>query len=299
MPKAKPDPVLCRDQLAALQGYLHAYGALAFMSGMFWILTKKAEDFAGRVTPTRTIPFSVNRIQTHLDGELANWNYLLKSRQVGGTTYFILRRLMLPIVTEGGIGSMLISQSSDFATEHFAMVQRAYELIGVEDPHNLEANTLNISLKQNLLHTKYSNRREIVFDQLDSKIRIASAEVEESGQGVTLHHVLASEYSRWPGKPAETLSNIMGALVPGGTRDIECTANGAAGDFYEEFKQAVLAPHTSAGKAHFYPWPWSDEYELTLSPKEAQELAADLTSDELQLIKRMHIELRDVAYAAT
>ena len=295
MKKVKPDPILCNDQLQALQGYLRAYGAVAFMQAMFWILTKKSEDFAGRVTPTRTVPFIVNRVQRDLDSKLESWNYLLKSRQVGGTTYFILRRLLLPVITDGGIGALLISQSSDFATEHFAIVKRAYELIGCEDPR-APVNKFNASIRANLLHAKYSNRREIVFDQLDSKIRIASAEVEESGQGVTLHHVLASEYSRWPGKPAETLSNIMGALVPGGTRDIECTANGAVGAFFEEFKQAMLEPHMSAGKAHFYPWPWSDEYTQDITPDQAKELNDDLTSDELQLIKRMHIELADVAY---
>jgi hypothetical protein len=207
--------------------------------------------------------------------------------------------LLLPAITEGGLGCLLISQNKEMAQEHFAMVRRAYKLIGAEDPFNTEANTFSESLKANLLHTEYSNRRELVFDVLDSKVLIASAEVEEAAQGITLHHIVASEYSRWPGKPDETLSNVMGALAPGGTLDKEATANMAVGPYFEDFVRAMEEPEKSPAKAFFFESYWSDEYSLPLSAKQTKELLADLRADEVHLIKKMHKELQAVAWMRT
>jgi hypothetical protein len=214
------------------------------------------------------------------------------------TTFMLLVRLLLPVITEGGKTGMLVSQNSKYATLHFQIAHRAYRLIGALDPMDSSVNGLSKSLKANVLHTAYSNRKELVFDYLDSKIIVESAEVEEGGQGVTLHHFVGSEVARWPGDPEATMSNIIGGLVPDGTRDEESTANGAAGYFYEQFLRSMDNELIADARSHYYSWYWSDEYELSMTEDEKDEMLKDLTSDELQLIGRMHAELEDVAWAA-
>ena len=292
--KSSLDRILAKDQLQALQAMHKAWGVELFLASMMWILTK--EEQTNGQDKTRIIPFQLNKVQQDIEKNLALWNLLLKPRQAGGTTYFLLRRLLLNAVLDGGIGCLLISQSSEYAQEHFQILRRAYNLIGSANPGGAEEeNTLCISLKQNVLHTAYSNRRELVFDYLDSKIRIASAEVEESAQGLTIHHVVASEYARWPGRPEETLSNVMGSMVPGGTLDRESTANGAAGPFYEACLRAMNDPKTSDSRLHYFGWYWDDGYANELTKKEQAELEADLKADEIRVIKKMHMELSSVA----
>jgi hypothetical protein len=275
---------------------LQAWGPLAFMQMMFWVLTKTKQKFSD-MEETRLVPFSLNRIQRTIEAGIAQRNLLLKARQIGGTVYFSLRRLLLPAITDRGIGCLLVSQSGKYVMEHFEIIRRAYRYIGAADPYDDSKNVLCASLKANLLHTQYSNRRELVFDQLDSRVRVESAEVKEAAQGPTLHHVVADEYSRWPGNPEETLSNVQGAIVkPGGTLDKNCTANGAQGSFYEDCLRAMNDASKSDAKLWFFPWWWDDGYVLELSEQEKDELEKDLQSAELRVIAQMHKELKEVAW---
>lgn len=279
------------------------------MAMMFWILVKRQRNVASE--PTRIIPFRLNRMQRALELGLALWNLLLKPRQTGGTTYFLLRRLFLPVIIEGGVGSLLISQSAEYASQHFQIVRRAYNLIGAANPIGSdEENKICISLKENLLHTVYANRRTLQFDYLDSKIMVATAEVEESGQGITLHHIVASEYARWPGRPEDTLSNVMGALVPGGTLDRESTGNGAAGPFYEACLRSMSGVKAEA-KLHYFPHWYEDEYvDTTFTTLEGEEInlskltkkqidtcIKDLEEEELAILALMQRDMLSVAWA--
>lgn len=271
-----------------------AWGTKAFLASMFWILVKMPTSKPG-VEISRTMPFLFNRTQEHLENNLARNNRVLKYRQAGITTYFLIRRLLMNVILEGGKTGMLISQNNKYAAQHFMIAHRAYRLIGAQDPNNDSLNSINKSLKQNLLHTQFASRRELFFDILDSKLIVESAEVEEAGQGVTIHHVVSSETARWPGDPEATTSNIKGGLVPGGTYDEESTANGAAGYFHSEYLKAMDNPELADAKAHFYPWWWADEYEVRLSDKEKREMEKDLTASEYALIRKMHSELKAVA----
>lgn len=278
-----------------MQAMLQAWGPELFCQSMFWILTKIPTGVPG-VELSRTVPFSFNRVQRHLFSRLVRNNRVLKARQAGLTTFFLLVRLLMNVITEGGKTGLLISQNNKYAEKHFQIARRAYRLIGAQDPADHTANTLCYSLKENLLHTSYSSRREIIFDQLDSKIMIESAEVEEAGQGVTVHHGVASEVARWPGDPEATVSNVKGSLVPGGTWDEESTADGAAGYFYEQCLRSMDNEVTADARFHYYSWWWSDEYSMSLAKKEQDELLADLTSDELNLISAIHKFMSDVSW---
>jgi hypothetical protein len=289
------DTALAKDQLQGLQYALKTWGVPAFMASMFWILTKFKVQ-GTNMEASRLVPFQLHRIQMSVEKDLARNNIFGKPRQSGFTTYLSVRRLLLPAITDGGVGSLLVSQSGEYVQEHFMIAQRAYRFIGAVDPFNDELNTFSKSLKANLLHTAYSNRRELVFDYLDSKVRVASAEVEEAGQGLTLQHIVADEYARWPGNPEATLANIRGALVPGGTVDKSSTANGAGGPFFEDVQRALNDAKESDAKLFFYPWWWESTYDDTVSPAEQMEMEQDLTADELRVIAQMHRELSVVVH---
>lgn len=292
----QPDKSLSVDQLQALQAMLRTWGIPAFLGVMFWILQKQDDVKSGDGRPTRLVPFMLNWVQRDLLDNLAINNLLLKARQIGGTTFFLLVRGLLNVVTNEGTNALLMSQSSEFAETHFLIAARAYRMFGIRDPHDDSVNEVNISFRRNLLHTKFVNRRELYFDMLESRLAVASAEVTEAGQGLTLHHIIGSEYSRWPKNPEETLANVRGALAPGGTVDLECTANGAVGSFYEKFMLAMNAPEKSDAKAHFYPWYASSEYTMDLTPVQCDELAKDISEDELRLIAQMHTDMSSVAW---
>ncbi len=249
------------------------------------------------IEASRLVPFVFNPIQRHLYSRLRCMNRVLKARQAGLTTFMTLVRLFVPIITQGGVTGMLVSQNSKYAAIQFMMVRRALKLIGALDPGDPSQNTLCESLKNNLLHTQYSNRRELVFDQIDSRLIVESAEVEEAGQSTTLHHVVCSEVARWPGNPEETISNIKGALVKDGSFDEETTANGMQGYFCEQYLATLNNPAMADAEPHFYSWYFSPEYrDMDLTPAQADELLADLTADEIRLIGVIHKELSDVAY---
>jgi hypothetical protein len=288
------DTVQAKDQLDAMQSMLRAWGMKWFLASMIWILTKLPSEQEG-AEKSRMVPFVFNRVQEHLYPRLGQNNRVLKDRQGGYTTFFLLVRLFVPSITEGGVNGLLISQNSKYAAKHFQMVRRAHRLIGAMDPRDDSVNGLNQSLKANLLHTEYSNRHELVFDYLDSRLIVESAEVEEAAQGVTLHHVVSSETARWPGDPEATTSNIKGALVPGGTYDEESTANGLGGYFCESFLSALDDPDHADAKPQYYSWWWSDDYTMDLSEKQKDELEKDLTAEEYSVIRKMHRELDCVA----
>lgn len=291
-----PDKTLCLDQLQALQAMVKGWGVTAFLAAMFWILQKQDDLGAGHEQPTRLVPFILNDIQRNMLTNLERNNLLLKARQIGGTTFFLLVRGLLEVMTNEGCNALLVSQSREFAEAHFLMAARAYRYFGVRNMRDDRENEINLSFRKNLLHTKYVNRRELYFDNIESRMAVATAEVEESGQGLTLHHLIGSEYARWPKNPAATLANLRGALAPGGTVDLECTANGAVGSFFEKFTVAKVNPINSDSKCHYYSWYFSDDLDMKMNEKEKEELRKDITEDEIRLVAQMHSELHDVSW---
>ena len=81
-------------------------------------------------------------------------------------------------------------------------------------------------------HTKYSSRRELSFDVLDSSFVVATAGGDSVGRGETLTHVHASELAFWPRSSAEDVFNGLTQAVPNASNTaifIESTANGTVG----------------------------------------------------------------------
>src|SRR5262249_59629888 len=62
-------------------------------------------------------------------------------------------------------------------------------------------------------HTRYSSRREIVFDELDSGVTVTTAGGDSPLRGETLQHMHLSEVAFWPSSFAkENFSGLVKAL---------------------------------------------------------------------------------------
>lgn len=295
-----PDSYRAQEQLLLLQHMWHNWGAAEFMLRMCWIIRKNAEENENEILPSESeywnrslVPFHLNRIQLDIESKLGERNIFVKPRQGGYTTYTIIRRLLLQCILTPGANGLLISQNGEKVGKHFRILMRSHNLFACVEPNpNHPANGFSQELHKHLLHTRISNRREIIYDMLDCVISCESAEVEEAGQGVTAKHVVADEVARWPHNPEDTLSNLKESIPKGGTLDLVSTANGWGGYFYEE---SMRARDTGKGYReftyHFHPWWFHDEYFLKPGAD-----PATYTKDEHKLVIAFSLSSEQIAW---
>ena len=94
--------------------------------------------------------------------------------------------------------------------------------------------------------TKYSSRTELVFDKLDSGLRIATAGGRGVARGETLTFAHLSEVAFWPVAFANTNFNGLVQAIPdedGTFIFLESTAQGVTGKFYEMANGADRMDH--------------------------------------------------------
>ena len=116
-------------------------------------------------------------------------------------------------------------------------------------------------------HTRYSTKRELTFDVLDSAFVVATAGGEGIARGETINHLHASELAFWnPMTAKENWSGLVQAVPnsPGTSIFIESTANGVSGMFYDLWKGAV------SGENGYYPLfiPWFRDPDYRDTPVE-------------------------------
>jgi hypothetical protein len=129
-------------------------------------------------------------------------------------------------------------------------------------------------------HTKYSSRTELVFDKIDSALRVATAGGRGVARGETLTVAHLSEVAFWPTAFANANFNGLVKAVPktkGTAVFLESTANGMTGIFHEMW---LAAEDGSSGYWPFFSaWFESQEYR-TPAPADFQR-----TPEEDELIK--------------
>ena len=109
--------------------------------------------------------------------------------------------------------------------------------------------------------TKYSSRTELVFSELDSALRVATAGGKGVARGETFTTVHLSEVAFWPDTFAQTNFNGLIQAVPdapGTAAFLESTANGMTGVFYQQYKAAREG--ISGYELFFSAWVESWEY---------------------------------------
>jgi hypothetical protein len=141
-------------------------------------------------------------------------------------------------------------------------------------------------------HTKYSSRKELAFDLLDSSYMVATAGGEGVGRGETIQLAHLSEAAFYP--PATARDNINGLMQaipnsPGTFVFIESTANGIGNPYHEIWTNAVNG--TNEYEAVFIPWFIQKEYRMEVpagferTPEE-DELVKKYSLDDQQLMFR-------------
>lgn len=237
------------------------------------IRTKEGEIAPLQLNPAQQILNEAVERQLQTEGKIRV--IILKARQQGLSTY-VGGYLYHSVSQQKARKAMVITHHADSTRALFDMTKRYHE----HCPEILKP------------HTKYSSRRELSFDVLDSSYVVATAGGDSVGRGETLTHVHASELAFWPRSTQEDIWNGLAQAVPNTVQTaifIESTANGVSGVFYELWKGAVEG--TNGYTPVFIPWftdplyrePVTENFER--SPEE-QELVEKYDLDDEQLMFR-------------
>lgn len=202
------------------------------------------------------VKFVMNRPQQDYFGNRHSRNVILKSRQLGFTTFEIIDQLDdLLFTTDKLFASSFIAHKKDDAERILAeKLKFAWEHLPEE------------------IKVMYKVERETVEDfNVDlGSMHINAIRVSTSIRSGTCQRIHISELS-YPDKhdPQKAQEIIMGAIPAlsfDGMLTIESTARGLTGQFHDIFMNAYKKPHgtklsTKEYKWHFYNWTW-DDYEL-------------------------------------
>lgn len=169
---------------------------------------------------------------------------ILKARQQGLST-FVHAWLYWFLSQHNAKKGLVVAHVADSTKALFDMYKRTH----TEVPDLLRPST------------RYSSRRELFFDVLDTALMVATAGGDGIARGETITHAHLSEVAFWPKATAADNLNSLEQSIPN-TSDtavfVESTANGMSGPFYELWKGAVDG---SNGYIPFFsPWFDSDEY---------------------------------------
>lgn len=237
------------------------------------IRTKEGDISALNLRPAQRILQKAVEDQLETEGKVRV--IILKARQQGLSTY-VGGYLYHNVSQRKACKAMVITHHSDSTRALFDMTKRFHE----NCPEVLKP------------HTKYSSRRELTFDILDSSYVVATAGGESVGRGETLTHVHASELAFWSKNTALENWNGLTQAVPnkkGTAIFVESTANGVSGVFYDLWKGAVDG--TNGFVPVFIPWFVDPDYREPLPSNfertpEEEELAAKYELDDEQLMFR-------------
>ena len=200
------------------------------------IRTKEGEIAPLKLNPAQQILDDAVQKQLQTEGKIRI--IILKARQQGLSTY-TGGYLYYAVSQEKARKAMVITHHADSTRALFDLTKRFHE----HCPEILKP------------HTKYSSRRELSFDALDSSYVVATAGGDSVGRGETLTHVHASELAFWPKSTAQDIWNGLLQAVPNAPKTavfVESTANGVTGIYHSLWEGAVNG--TNGFVPVFIPW---------------------------------------------
>lgn len=198
----------------------------------------------------KLVKFVRNRAQRHYGQNTWYRNLILKSRQLGFTTYEAIDALDDVLFTPN-MDALMIA-------------------------HNLEAGESIFSKKIGFAWEKLPSEIQVLYG-LDTKSSktlkfsfgekgFSSIAVDTSGRSGTYQRVhiteLADIAKKYPKKIPDIIEGTIPAIPTFGRLDIESTSQGASGEFFEMFTEAWERGQPTIPqqyKAHFYNWTWDDE----------------------------------------
>jgi hypothetical protein len=197
------------------------------------------------------IIFNKNRAQADFDKNKHTRNVILKSRQLGFTTYEAIDSLDDTLFTRG-FSSLFIAHTKEDAIEIFdKKVELAWK--------NFDKDVISLGWGVDA-----STANKLKFDFGDGNY--SQMIVSNSGRSGTHNRVHISEFAKlcakYPAKADEIITGTIPSVPAEGRIDIESTAEGMGGHFYDIFWEAWTRkrePLATEFKAHFYNWQWDDE----------------------------------------
>jgi len=182
-----------------------------------------------------------NAAQRGFEERRGRQNIVLKARQMGITTW-VAGRFFLRTISRPGTLTLQVAHTREAAESIFQIVQRMW-------------NELPEDLQKGPLARSRANVGQMIFPELESEYRVASACDVGAGRGLSLQNLHCSEVSRWPGDAATTLAGLRAGLAPDGELVLESTPSGAYGAFYEEWCRGVDECEDGGSLVrHFLPW---------------------------------------------
>jgi len=218
------------------------------------------------------ITFKLNRAQLHFHTHKHNRNIILKSRQLGFSTYEAIDSL----------DDALFEKVTD-------ALMRSYDEVSQKDLFDTKIvfawNNFPEELKE--LYTLEADRaNKLKFNWGDGTT--SSVTVRLHGRGGTYTRLHVSEFAKICKNSAKDADEVITGDIPaipieGGRVDIESTAEQDSGDFHDMFWEAHNHGEPTLPvqyKAFFYNWQWDDAELNKISP-----LALDQMPVEFQLYK--------------
>lgn len=202
------------------------------------------------------VPFVFNKSQCYIHARLEEQKakygrvraLILKGRQQGSSTY-VGGRFYHKTSTNRGQSTFILSHEADTTQKLFKMVDRFYE-------HTPRPIRPEISA---------SNRKQLIFKNLESQYTVGTAGNDNVGRGGTLQNFHGSEVAFWP-KTEGIQSGILQSVadLPNTEIILESTANGMGNMFYDLCMDAM--DNKGDYMLIFVPWFWQDEYRRPVPP---------------------------------
>lgn len=220
----------------------------------------------------KLVPLHPNPAQLEFARRFGRENIVLKSRQMGISTW-VAARFFLKTITQPGTLTLQVAHTQEAAEGIFRIVHRFLE-------------NLPLRMRVGPLRTSHASARQIVFPEIDSEYRVETAGDANAGRGLTIQNLHCSEVARWPGDASEILQGLRAALPSTGELVLESTPNGAEGCFWEEWNKA----EETGMVRHFFPWWWEPAYRAEAVPVES------LTEEERELMERHGLDCSQIGF---
>lgn len=203
-----------------------------------------------------TSQFKKNSAQEHFSAIAHTRNLILKSRQLGFTTFEAIDALD-DTLFKRNYNSLIISHLKDSSLDIF---DNKVDYAWKNFPEELRG----------LYRVRTDTKNQLTFDFGDGTS--SSISVRSSGRSGTYNRVHISEFAKmcllFPHRAEEIITGTIPAVPLGGRVDIESTAEGNEGSFYEMFMEAwgKEPEYETQYKAHFYNWTWDKDEIAKVQP---------------------------------
>lgn len=239
---------------------------------LFFVIVSKQQEVVPFFLNEVQVKF-LNRLNSDLQlfekGELHHLNYLiLKGRQQGFTSFITAYQLACTLIKKNFSG-FTVTDTGDNTNTVF------------EDKAKYPYSQLPESIKPT---EKYNTRKEMIFEALNSKWRVASAGNKEIGRSKTINFFHGSESAFW-----KSIQSIMGALGQALTKNcikiLESTANG-----FNEYRQLWVDGENKDNNWQplFFAWWETSEYRLDFENLNAKnDFIEQVTRPKTQIDKKL------------